>query len=219
MEDADRFDDFEAQISALERTMSGTMNVAAAFEGELSSMKATFAETGREVRSLSSGMSSGLKKAFEGLVFEGASLSETLTGLARSVTGSAYKAAINPVMGHLGGLLGRGVQGVTNGLLPFADGGGFSQGRVLPFASGGIVRTPTTFPMRGATGLMGEAGPEAVMPLSRGSDGRLGVRAEGGRPVQVTMNIQTPDAASFERSRSQIAAQMARAIGHGQRNR
>lgn len=67
---------------------------------------------------------------------------------------------------------------------------------------------------------MGEAGPEAIMPLSRGADGRLGVRmAGGGRPVTVVMNIQTPDVAGFERSQSQIAARAARALARGQRNR
>ena len=85
--------------------------------------------------------------------------------------------------------------------------------------AGGVVRGPVTFPMRGGTGLMGEAGPEAIMPLSRGSDGKLGVRAEGGRAVHVVMNISTPDADSFRRSQSQIAAQMGRAMQRGQRNR
>jgi phage-related minor tail protein len=73
--------------------------------------------------------------------------------------------------------------------------------------------------MRGGTGLMGEAGPEAIMPLTRGADGRLGVQAAGGgRSVQVVMNISTPDAQSFQRSQSQIAAQMSRALGRSQRN-
>jgi phage-related minor tail protein len=53
------------------------------------------------------------------------------------------------------------------------------------------------------------------MPLARGSDGRLGVRGGG---VNVTVNIVTPDAASFARSQSQIAALMARAVSRGQRN-
>jgi phage-related minor tail protein len=51
---------------------------------------------------------------------------------------------------------------------------------VLPFATGGVVNSPRTFPMaNGATGLMGEAGPEAIMPLGRDGLGRLGVRTTG----------------------------------------
>jgi phage-related minor tail protein len=58
------------------------------------------------------------------------------------------------------------------------------------------------------------------MPLTRGADGRLGVRATAGRgqPIQVTFNIQTPDVAGFHRSQSQIAAQMQRLLATGQRN-
>jgi len=89
----------------------------------------------------------------------------------------------------------------------------------MPFARGGVVSGPTTFPMQGGTGLMGEAGPEAIMPLTRGADGRLGVRTQGGGAVTVNMNITTPDAGGFQRSQGQIATQMARALGRGQRNR
>jgi phage-related minor tail protein len=217
---ADQMDEFSNQVAALERAMSGTLDVAAAFEGELSTMRSTIADTGREVRGLSSGISSGLKKSFESVVFDGERLSVALDGLGRSIAQAAYNAAVQPVFKHVGGLLGRGVEGVIGGLLPFADGAAFSQGRVMPFASGGIVSGPVQFPMRGGTGLMGEAGPEAIMPLTRGADGRLGVRsAGGGGGVSVVMNISTPDAASFERSRGQIAAQMSRALGAAQRNR
>lgn len=89
----------------------------------------------------------------------------------------------------------------------------------MPFANGGVVSGPTTFPMRGGTGLMGEAGPEAIMPLSRGADGKLGVRMQGQSATTVVMNISTPDVEGFRRSQSQIAAQMGRALGRGQRIR
>ncbi len=110
---------------------------------------------------------------------------------------------------------------MLSGIFPFANGAGFAQGRVMPFARGGVVSQPTMFPMRGGRGLMGEAGPEAIMPLARGADGRLGVQTSGAgaRAVNVTVNVTTPDVKGFERSQSQIAAQMARALARGDRNR
>ena len=98
----------------------------------------------------------------------------------------------------------------------FAGGGG--SGSVQPFASGGIIGTPTYFPMRGGgAGLAGEAGPEAIMPLARGPDGRLGVAASGGGRASITVNIATPDADSFRRSELYVTGQIARAVARGQR--
>lgn len=64
--------------------------------------------------------------------------------------------------------------------LASANGNAFIGGHLIPFANGGIVSSPTLFPMARGMGLMGEAGPEAIMPLQRGADGKLGVRAQGG---------------------------------------
>ena len=74
------------------------------------------------------------------------------------------------------------IPGVGNFLsLPgFADGGVIAKNKIVPFAYGGIVNKPTLFPMANGAGLMGEAGPEAIMPLRRGRDGKLGVEASGG---------------------------------------
>lgn len=101
-----------------------------------------------------------------------------------------------PLGGLFNELIGVGANGVFG---TFADGAAFSNGNVIPFASGGIVKGPTTFPMRGGTGLMGEAGPEAIMPLSRGSDGRLGVAASGGGTA-VTVNIKNEVGGTAEAS-------------------
>jgi hypothetical protein len=61
-------------------------------------------------------------------------------------------------------------------LIGSAKGNAFSGGSVVPFAKGAVVSAPQMFPMTGGnTGLMGEAGPEAIMPLSRNSQGQLGV--------------------------------------------
>lgn len=74
-------------------------------------------------------------------------------------------------------------------LLPSANGNVFAGGNVVPFAKGGVVNSPTLFPMANGAGLMGEAGPEAVMPLSRTASGDLGVKAA---PVNVTVNNLAP---------------------------
>ena len=66
------------------------------------------------------------------------------------------------------------------------------------FAQGGIVNKPTLFPFAGGTGLMGEAGPEAILPLTRGSSGKLGVESNGGQQPQiVNYNIMAMDSKSF----------------------
>jgi phage-related minor tail protein len=160
-----------------------------------------------------------LRNAFDGLVFEGMKLSDALTDVAQDILDTVYDVAMKPVQGALGGFLGNGLNGLLGGVMPFANGGVFSQGRVTAFAKGGVVAEPTGFAMRGGRGLMGEAGPEAIVPLARGADGKLGIRAGGGGGnVSVTMNISTPDAASFRRSQSQVAAEMSRAIQRGRRN-
>ncbi len=65
---------------------------------------------------------------------------------------------------------------------------------------------------------MGEAGAEAILPLKRGSDGALGVAADGGgQPVQVVFNVTAQDAASFRKSEGQIAAMLARTVARGRR--
>ena len=213
-------EELQDQIAALEATLSGTTGMVGAFEGELSRMRETMVFTGREVNVLSSGIGGGLRRAFDGLVFDGAKLSDALKSVAKSLADTVYGIAMKPVQNALGGAIASGLSGLLGGIMPFENGGSFSQGRVMPFAKGGVVSQATPFAMRGGQGLMGEAGPEAIMPLARGADGRLGVQTSGrGGSVTVVMNITTPDVQGFQRSQAQIAAQAQRMLSRGQRNR
>ncbi len=209
------------QIAALEEQLRGARAVAGAFEGELARMREGMVFADREVARLTASFGGGLRRAFDGLVFDGMRLSDALRQVAKSMVDQVYAVAMRPVQNAVGGALAGGLNAAMSGVMPFADGGAFTQGRVMPFAQGGVVSGPVMFPMRGGRGLMGEAGPEAIMPLTRGADGKLGVQAAGGggRPVSIVMNVSTPDVQGFQRSQSQIAAQMARALGRGQRNR
>lgn len=220
MAETDGISELQDTGETLGDTLGDAAVMAAGFDAELRRVRDSLGATGKDVQTLERGMSKGLRRAFDGVVFDGLKLSDALDTMARSMIHTTYSAAIKPVTDHVGGLLATGVGGLVEGILPFANGGSFSQGRVMPFANGGVVSGPVTFPMRGGMGLMGEAGPEAIMPLARGADGKLGVRSAGGdRPVNVVMNISTPDVQGFQRSRSQIAAQMSRALGRGNRNR
>lgn len=220
MQEFDGIDALSAQADALETSLGGAQAMAAAFDAELGRMRESMIFTGREVSTLSTSIGRGLGRAFDGLIFDGMKLSDALKGLARTMADSVYSVAMRPVEQAFGGAVAGGLNSLLSGLFPFEKGAGFAQGRVMPFARGGVVSQPVTFPMRGGRGLMGEAGPEAIMPLARGADGRLGVQtAGGGRPVNVTVNVSTPDVQGFARSQSQIAAQMSRALARGERNR
>ena len=220
MSETDIVDDFGNEVDALNESLGGAIGMAAQFDAELRRIHQTFSATGQGAVKLERALSSGVSRAIDGVVLDGMKLSDALQVVANSMIDAAYRAAVKPVSDHVGGLLSSGMSALFGAFSPFADGGSFSQGRVMPFANGGVVSGPVTFPMRGGTGLMGEAGPEAIMPLTRGADGKLGVRAQGGgQPVTVVMNISTPDVQGFQRSQSQIAAQMSRALGKGARNR
>ena len=215
----DEIEGLEDTTDGLRQTLDATSVMVTSFDSELRRMRESLAATGKDVATLEKGLSQGLRKAFDGLVFDGLSLSDALETVGTSMMQATYNAAIKPVTDHFGGLLASGVGSLVQGVLPFADGAPFSQGRVMPFASGGIVSSATPFGMRGGMGVMGEAGPEAIMPLARGPDGKLGVRGGGGAAPSVVMNITTPDVQGFARSQNQIAAQMNRALGRANRNR
>jgi lambda family phage tail tape measure protein len=165
-----------------------------------------------ELDRLSRGFGRSLTSALEGAAVRGQTLSTVLQGLGQRLVDLALRSAMKPLENSIAGALGN----IASSVLPFAK-GGVVGGGVQPFAAGGIVSAPTFFPMAGGrTGLMGEAGSEAILPLARGSDGRLGVHGGGGGS-HVVVNISTPDASSFRRSEAQVSAQLARAVARGRR--
>lgn len=214
----DNLDKLEQSLSDIELSLASTETVSRAFRSEIESVSASMTSASRQASGLSRSLGSSFNTAFSSLILGGEKMKDVLRSLGQSIIQKTFTSAMTPLSNSLGNALTTGAEGLFSSLFKFQNGGAFSTGRVRAFANGGIVDGPTPFPMRGATGLMGEAGPEAIMPLTRGTDGKLGVRSEGGRAVSVSVNVTSPDAASFKRSRSQIAAQMSRAISRGHRN-
>lgn len=156
-------------------------------------------------------ISTALKDATVG----GKGLQVVLGDLGRRLSELALNSAMKPLENAISGQISSMAGGLVEAL---AHANGGVPGRIMPFAAGGVVSSPTYFGMTGGLGLMGEAGSEAILPLRRGPDGALGVAAGGGGGTQIVFNVTAQDATSFVKSEGQISAMLARAVRSGQRN-
>ena len=169
----------------------------------------------RDLQSGANGFARAMSRAFSSAVVGGKQFDDVLRSLVLRMSDMAVRMAFKPLE-----------QGIASGLQSLLS--GFSgasvsanaNGAIKPFAAGGVIGAPTYFPlMNGGVGLAGEAGPEAIVPLARGHDGRLGVASsDGGGSSSVTIQIATPDLESFRRSESYISGQVARAVARGRRS-
>lgn len=170
-----------------------------------------------ELNGLAQNFGTAMTRAFAGGIAHGKSLDDILKGLGQKFIDLSLRTAFKPLENVLTSGVGALTQGLTSSLAGMFGGGG-ATGPVMPFADGGVIAAPAYFPLGRGAGLAGEAGPEAILPLRRGADGKLGVAAGGGGGQQIVVNIQTPDIESFARAESQVAASLARAVGRGHRS-
>jgi hypothetical protein len=160
--------------------------------------------------------------AFEDAIVQGKSLGDILQGIERDLLRiGTRKLVTEPLANAASGLFRTAFESLGSLLagtaVASAHGNVFGPDGLIPFATGGIVDRPTVFPFARGVGLMGEAGPEAILPLRRGRNGKLGVEANAA-PVNVVFNVTTPDAGSFRASQSAILADLSRALRRSQRS-
>jgi lambda family phage tail tape measure protein len=189
---------------------------------ELLDTASTLDSLSLKTRELSTGANSfarAMTSAFATSVTGGKQFDDVLKSLALRLSDLSVRLAFKPLTSALSGGIDSLLSGLTGiGGTPSTASVAAASGAVKPFASGGVIGTPTYFPLiGGGTGLAGEAGPEAIMPLRRGPDGKLGVSGNGGGN-SITVQITTPDVDSFRRSESYITGQIARAVARGQRS-
>ena len=128
-----------------------------------------------------------ISNAFGDLVTKGKADFKSLTAsilsdLAKIMMQKAIAGIGSSIMGGLGfSFMAKG-GAYDNGIQAFANGGTFTNS---------IVDSPTLFKFANGTGLMGEAGAEAIMPLSRDSKGRLGVTVNGGQQAGGGVTVTT----------------------------
>ena len=137
--------------------------------------------------------------AVDAMIFGGASAKEAFAQLVLQIERAIVQAAVLKL--------------VQFAIIPAAKGEVFQGGEVVPFAYGGVLAQPTYFPLAGnKVGLAGEAGPEAVVPLKRGADGKLGIGSSGAtRSVTVVQNFYGPaDQSAMRLSARQTYADLRR---------
>lgn len=167
------------------------------------------------IQSAANSIESELNNAFASVIKGTSSLSDALLNFASNVLAKVaqdlfaqqFSAPIaSGISGFLGGFFG--APGVG------AQPGTGSMGLPRPFAKGGVVSGPTIFPFASGIGLMGEAGPEAIMPLARGADGSLGVVANGGgsAPTITINNYSGQEATASTDSAGNITVEIGRAL-------
>lgn len=175
------------RIAALEPQLTAQLGSEAAAHQVIAQAQGQVEQKYKKVSQLALQAQSAIANGFTDAIFEGKNLRDTLQGIIQDLARIVVQMAMMKMVGSAFGF----------GFGMWAEGGAFNHGRVMPMARGGIVNGPTLFPMASGMGLMGEAGPEAVLPLKR-IGGALGVQAEvggagGGITLEQNFNVNGMD--------------------------
>jgi len=161
-------------------------------------------EAAKALKKAGDGIGQAFGTAFENAIIEGMKFRDIMMSLLQDIERALIRSLItdNIAKGVSWGISSFFPQANPSpGATKSAHGNVFERGSVVPFASGGLVTRPTLFPMaNGGTGLAGEAGTEAIMPLFRTPSGDLGVKSGGGR---VEVNVYAPAGSKVSQSRQQ----------------
>jgi len=201
----------EAEKFAIEQDKIETLYRTGAISGEvytraIEELNSKFDPFTKLVAGVASTVENELNSAFASVLKGTADLGDALLSFASNVLA---KVAQDLFAQQFAGPIADGIKAIFS-----ANGNVFDQSGVTAFAKGGVVGGPTIFPFANGIGLMGEAGPEAIMPLSRGADGKLGVVAANGNsaPKVTINNYSGQEATASSDSAGNIVVEIGRAI-------
>ena len=191
--------------------MTDLDGISISIDADTSSFRREVAEADK----LAKGLGRSLTSAFSDAVIRGRDLGSVLQSLAMRLSTMALSTAFKPLEQGFSSFF----TDLFKGFSLFTK-SGFDGSNSVGFAHGGVVASPSFFPLGpDRVGVMGERGAEAILPLARGADGRLGVRADAqAKSMNVTVHVATPDAASFRRSEAYLSSVIARAVARGERS-
>ena len=193
---------FTESFNKIQELFTGTTNAPASYfqdikdsaDGAGNAIEKSFGQTMRDklrsfgdsIKTLNESMADVVVKGIKGM--EDALVNFVTTGklnfrnLANSMIADMARIAIQQT-------ITKPFTNFITGLFGNANGNAFVDGKVQKYAYGGVVNKPTIFPMANGIGLMGEAGAEAILPLRRGSNGKLGVQSTGGGIGNIVVNV------------------------------
>lgn len=196
----------QAQLATFNETMRSSGGAAAKVDQEMAKLNETLDPFTKLIEGVAGTIESELNSAFASVLDGTKTLGEALLDFASNVLA---KVAQDLFAQQFSKPIAAGIAGIFA-----ADGRVFNSAGVTPFAKGGVVGGPTIFPFANGVGLMGEAGPEAIMPLARGADGRLGVTAANGNsaPKIIINNYSGQAASASSDSAGNILVEIGRAV-------
>jgi len=179
---------FKDSIAELNKSISSNFDeTLKKLQDGIGNLESKTKSTAESIKNVLTDVSATISSSITGVVTGATSALDALRNVANAIISSIISSIIGAPGG--GGFLG--------GLFGSAKGNVFSGGAPVPFADGGLISGRTTFPMaNGGVGLAGEAGNEAIFPLTRVAGGGLGISAEGvsnDNVVITQINNFTPD--------------------------
>ncbi len=196
-------DRFTESFNKIQELFSGETNAPASYTNEIKksvdnldkSINKTFGQNMRDklktfrdsIKSVQESMAdvvvSGIKGMEDALVKFVETGKLNFSDLARSIIADMARIAIQqtitkPLTNFFSGLFSKS-----------ANGNAFVDGQIQKYAYGGIINRPVMFPMKNGMGLAGEAGSEAILPLRRGANGKLGVESSGGGSTIINVSV------------------------------